>query len=649
MRRRILRQRLLHPLLMLAMLIALLGLLVVPAQAQTQTPPDADTYTNPLKPQVQVTPQIPNGGIVESCADPTIFRAPDTFWYIYCTKDPLNDQDRTDGGEFIFRNMPILKSADLVNWTYEGDVFTDANYPSWVERTAGLFAPEIQYSNGTYYLYYTITDTKPEISGAPNCNGDSAIGVATSTSPTGPWVSVDVPVVEPRYNGDSALAFGSRQCNFFWTYDPEVYADEAGQKYMFYGSYYGGIFARELSADYLTTDPATAVQITVGNRYEGPEIVEYEGYYYMFVSAANCCNTALTGYSVFAGRSTSLLGPYVDREGVSLMAGRVGGTPVLSMNGNRWVGPGHNSVFQDFEGQYWTVYHAVDRFDPNYEGALGFTKRPVLLDPVDWIGGWPTVRGGRWASDEPMPAPAAQPGDESGYTQKVVRPDVSGRLIPELSDEFNETTLSSQWSWVRQPAAATYGVSNGTLRFDTQNADLFVDNNSASVLTRDTPAGNYMVETKVTLNVPAEGCCFNYVQAGLVIYGTDDAFIKLVHASIWETRQTEFAKEVPTEVAAGGARYGNTVVGPPNLTTWLRIVKRVQLNGEETYTAYTSRDGRTYVRGGTWTHKLGANAKIGLVSMGGSGFTANFDYVRVYKVQDRIFMPTMVQQNAVAN
>ncbi len=357
------------------------------------------------------------------------------------------------------------------------------------------------------------------------------------------------------------------------------------------------------------------------------------------MSAANCCNTALTGYSVFAGRSTSLLGPYVDREGVSLLAGRVGGTPVLSMNGNRWVGAGHNSVFQDFAGQYWTVYHAVDRFEPNYAGEVGFTKRPVLLDPVDWVDGWPMVRGGQWASDMPMPAPAAQPGDEGEYRTQLVRPEVIGREISGLSDEFNDATLSSQWSWVRQPAAGTFGLSNGAFRFDTQAADLFVDSNNASVLTKNTPGGNYMVETKVTLNLPPEGCCHNFVQAGLVIYGSDDAFIKLVHVSIWETRQTEFAKEIPAAAAAGGARYGNTVVGPPNLTTWLRIVKRVQLNGEETYTAYTSRDGRTYVRGGTWTHNLGANAKIGLVAMGGSGFTANFDYVRVYNVIDRIYLP----------
>ena len=38
------------------------------------------------------------------------------------------------------------------------------------------------------------------------------------------------------------------------------------------------------------------------------------------------------------------------------------------------------------------------------------------------------------------------------------------------------------------------------------------------------------------------------------------------------------------------------------------------------------------MRGGTWTHVLGDNARIGLVAMGGTGFTAEFDYVRTYRI-----------------
>ena len=72
---------------------------------------------------------------------------------------------------------------------------------------------------------------------------------------------------------------------------------------------------------------------------------------------------------------------------------------------------------------------------------------------------------------------------------------------------------------------------------------------------------------------------------------------------------------------------GSPVVGPPGDWTWLRIVRR----GDE-YRAYSSTDGVTWIRGGVWTHDLGEDATIGLVSMGGSGFVARFDYVRTFEL-----------------
>lgn len=572
----------------------------------------AGTYTNPLP------VEIPGDGMVESCADPSIiYSETDSYWYMYCTTDPLNDEDKT-GDNFNFHLIPMLRSTDLVNWEYMGDAFTTR--PDWLDPTSGMWAPEIDFFDGQYYLYYTVPDVADSVSGEPGCHGDSAIGVATSESPLGPWEDQGV-VVEPRRNGPG--------CNFFWTFDPEVVEDN-GQKYIFFGSYYGGIAARELSDDGLQSDASTQVQITIPNRYEGPELVYRDGYWYLFVSATNCCNGPLTGYSVFVGRSEDILGPYVDREGVSLLSGRVGGTPFLTMNGNRWVGLGHNAVFQDFDGQWWTVYHAVDQNDPYFEGAVGFTKRPVLLDPIDWINGWPTVRGGFGASDNPVHAPAAQLGTKTNYHPMTPKPDELGKLIASLSDEFNGA-LGGQWSWVREPAAGTYSVDGDSFNFDTQPYDLHVDSNNASVLLESAPNGNYVVETRLRLNLPAEGCCFNYVQAGLVIYADDDNYIKLVEVSIWETRQTEFAKE-EFPVPDGYPRYGNTVVGPPGDWVYLRIVKQTHA-GEEHYTAYTSLDGVNWVRGGTWTHELGSDASIGLVSMGGPGFVAEFDYVRVYKLR----------------
>ncbi len=608
------------PLALIAALVSPLPAAAIPAAI------DPGTYTNPLK------LHIPGDGLAESCADPTVFhgqRAGDRYWYMFCTKDPLNGGDKT-GADFNFHVIPMYRSLDLVNWTYLGDAFKTNPEPA--EPQAGIFAPEVVFFNNLYHLYYTITDVTPAANPGESsaCHDDSAIAVATSLDPTGPWSPQASPVVAPRPG--SAPPPPGCTSSYYWNFDPDVITDLGGQKYLYYGSYFGGIQVRPLSADGTTTVAGSTVQITIPNRYEGAEVQYHGGYYYLFVSATNCCNGPLTGYSVFAGRSARPTGPFVDREGVSLLAGRVGGTPVLSMNGNRWVGPGHNTVFTDFQGQTWTVYHAVDRFDPYFAGAPGFTKRPALLDRLDWIDGWPTVNGGQWASDTPQQAPAAQPGERTHYKVRTPIEDRPGKLISD--EEFSSETLGPQWSWVRQPAAGTYGFTGNTFRFDTQAADLYVDSNNASVLTESAPQGEYVVDTRVHLNLPAEGCCYNYVQAGLVIYGNDDNFIKLAHVSIFETRQTEFAKEL-APVPAGYPRYGNTVVGPPSGWTYLRIVKRLAISGDDTeqYTAYTSQDGTHWVRGGTWTHNLGSSARIGLISMGGTGFTANFDYVRVYRLK----------------
>ncbi|HYG97730.1 MAG TPA: family 43 glycosylhydrolase [Terriglobales bacterium] len=568
---------------------------------QPPTPPvvTPTTYTNPI------VPKTTSGASVESCADPSIIYAQDKNWYAYCTGDPLNDTDKTSTGDWRFHLMPILRSSDLVTWSYVGDVLSGK--PSWVAADGGLWAPAIKFFEGKYYLYYAASRTALP-------GGGSAIGVATSSSPAGPFVDVGAPVVEP----------GNRS-----TIDPEVIED-SGQKYIYFGSYAGGISVRKLSADGLHSDASTEQPIAIPNRYEGANILKHDGYYYLFVSSSNCCNGPLSGYNVFVGRSTNPLGPYLDRDGLSLLASRPGGSLVLGINGNKWVGPGHNAAFTDASGQDWMLYHAINRNQPYFAGATGFTKRPLMLDALDWTGGWPTVRGGNWASDTVQPKPAAQPGDTTAYKPSFRTDDVPGQLNATYTDEFDTATLASKWTWVRPPAATQFRLTGGALQFDTQAAELYEDSDSASVLLQPAPSGDYVVQASLRLNLPAEGCCQNYVQAGVVVYGDDDNYLKLVHASIWETRQVEFGKEM-SPVPQGYPRYGSMFGEAPDDTVYLRIVKRM-LGSDEAYTAYSSRDGYDWRRLGTWTHKLGSSARIGLISYGGSGFTAEFDYVRVYAV-----------------
>ncbi len=792
-----------------------------PATALTDSHTPANTYSNPARITIPGSTRT-----VQTFADPAVIKAKDGFYYAYATKDPLFDGDR-------FRVIPIIRSNDLVHWTYVGDAFP--SNPAPATGDAGIFAPDIRYINDMYYLYYSITDT------TLNEGGDSAIGVATSPNPAGPFTPRGL-VVEPQPNPCCEGSFRA-------TIDPAIFVDEDGQRYIYFGSYFGGLFVRRLSDNGLRSEPASERPIAVDNRYEAPFVVKRGEFYYMFVSATDCCNYELTGYSVFAGRSRSPLGPFMDKQGVSFLDSRVGGTPVISMNGNKWVGPGHNAVMSDLSGQDYFFYHAINRFNPLLTSSNGvvINRRPLLIDRLDYINGWPTVRAGYWASTGAQRAPVTtgvvydefnrpaatgiggsftrmggafrivnpSSGTNKGYVKQTqctapqamlisdrstpadyrveadlrlsaagsggtaryglvtsyldknnyvvaylqpgangvggvlvtnirsnginsfqrtplagsanpfrhkdfhnlavevrsstilfevtesrledplavqvrqlpliteqnpilgagrvgfatqyacaefdnlsaarlytpvtqMRPnDMPGTLSSAFSEEFTDECgrdtdnpdtdrFDARYTFLRQPANSQYDfvTKNGNcyFRFLTQNADLFENSNNAPVLLRDAPNGNFTVETRVQLNLPPDYSNLAFRQAGLVLYENDDEYIKLTHVGIFNTRQTEFAKEQLRPVA-DGSRYGNTVVGPPAYTTYLRIVRRVNsTTGLQTYTAYTRQEGRPWVRGGTWTHNLQSDAlRIGLVAMGGDGRTADFDYVRVYQ------------------
>ena len=331
-----------------------------------------DTYTNPV-----------SKGFADTFADPSIIKAKDGYWYAYGTSDPLRE------GEGEAHVIPISRSKDLVNWEYVRDAFQRPTEVSWADSDAGIWAPDIRYFNGKYHMYYVVTQTTetPE-------RDDNAVGVATAPTPTGPWKDSGEPVVGPRRGNGG----------FLWTFDPSEFTDSDGTRYLYYGSYNGGIHVTELSDDG-TEAVGEPTMVAIDNRYEGAYVIQRNGHYYLFASSANCCAGPTTGYSVYVGRSESPRGPFLDKEGQSMTESRVGGSIVVTPNGNKWVGTGHNAVVTDLSGEDYFVYHAIDRADPYLDEPFGINERPMLLDRLDWIGGWPTVRGGRWASAGPQPAP----------------------------------------------------------------------------------------------------------------------------------------------------------------------------------------------------------------------------------------------------
>jgi hypothetical protein len=136
------------------------------------------------------------------------------------------------------------------------------------------------------------------------------------------------------------------------------------------------------------------------------------------------------------------------------------------------------------------------------------------------------------------------------------------------------------------------------------------------------------VETRLAIDLGTDEVR-NFQQAGLAAYLDDDHFLRLSHVAIWNTRQTEFFKELPF---ADGVAFGGMAVGTPAPVTWLRLSHRIDpAGGEHEFRAATSRDGRHWTWGGTWTLPAGTRPRIGLISHGGAGAVAEFDYIRIYQ------------------
>jgi beta-xylosidase len=428
--------------------------------------------------------------------DPSVIRVGDEFWATATTSQwaPL---------------FPLLKSADLVNWTRVGAVFEDA--PAW--SAGSYWAPEIAQDRGRIFVYYT----------ARKKNGPLCVAVATAAQPQGPYTD-----------------HGPMICQEAGSIDAALVVDEDGQRYLVWKEDGNSrkmptpIWAQPLSPD------GTALTGTrrelIRNRdpweahlVEGPYILRRDGWFYMFYSSDACCGRACN-YKLGVARARRLLGPWE----------RNPANPILKGN-ERWRCPGHGSLVSDATGRTFLLYHAYDPEDFQFAGRQG------LLDEVTWTAeGWPEINGGRGPSAS-APSPFG--------VRETPAPDP-------FVDEFDASGPSPawQWPWERKPGLTVTGGAL-TLRASATRAD----NPAATVLAHQTVAGDYTATTRVLT-----GGLGATVMAGLAAYGDADNAIGLAlnagRAVLWRRKAgrqetitsvtTTFGSAVLLRmVASGGSRF----------------------------------------------------------------------------------------------
>ncbi len=303
--------------------------------------------------------------------DPVMIRQNDTY-YIFCTG----------------MGISVFSSPDMKNWKKQAPAFASA--PQWAVEAIPTFkghiwAPDISFFNGEYYLYYSVSAFG---------KNTSCIGLATNKTldpddPQFKWV-------------DHGKVIQSIPGKTNWNaIDPNLIIDQDGTPYLTFGSFWDGIKLVKLTLDAKNvaedidriptiasrkSDPNAENPPSVdnnpadagGNAIEAPFIFRKGKYYYLFASIDYCCKGINSTYKMIVGRSEKLTGPYLDESGKPMATG--GGTVLLAGNED-WHGLGHNAVVS-FDGTDYLVFHGYDAHDSG--------KPKLNIRTLEWdTNGWP--------------------------------------------------------------------------------------------------------------------------------------------------------------------------------------------------------------------------------------------------------------------
>jgi large repetitive protein len=236
-------------------------------------------------------------------ADPNIVNFNGRY-YIYPTTDGIAGWAST--------KFKAFSSTDLINWTDHGTILDLGPGISWADSRA--WAPTITLKDGIYYFYFS---------------ADTNIGVATSSSPTGPFKdALGKPLIKAgAYAGQSI--------------DPAVFTDGNGQSYLYWGQGTGHV--AKLASN-MTSLSGSVTDYKPTGFNEGTFMIKRNSTYYLMWSEND---TRSENYQVAYATGSSPTGPWTKRA------------VILQKNTSLGIlGTGHHSVVKSPSSDTWYIcYH----------------------------------------------------------------------------------------------------------------------------------------------------------------------------------------------------------------------------------------------------------------------------------------------------
>lgn len=292
-----------------------------------------------------------------------------------------------DGTYYLFatgHGIQQMTSRDCKTWTVSPQPVMTV-IPQWTRDsvpgfTNHVWAPDIIRWHDRWWLAYSCSTFGK--------NG-SAIGLLSSSS-----------LKSPIWNDEGCIVTSREQRDNWNAIDPNFIIDEDDQPWLVWGSFWDGIqmarldttmhlakgeiprtIARRYSPKDLNRMPNPTSQYAGTNAIEAPFIMKHGGYYYLFVSWDYCCMGSKSTYRVVVGRSKTVDGPYVDRDGEDMREG--GGTPVIAGDKKEFEALGHCAAYH-YDDKDIFICHG---YSIAHNGASILVQRLIR-----WTAdGWPEI------------------------------------------------------------------------------------------------------------------------------------------------------------------------------------------------------------------------------------------------------------------